>query len=78
MEGVLLFNRNNFFGEHKVITLKQQFLGIILGFFKCLKWPWLLRFFAKILQRGFKKRFLSKNMQKATPGIELESFWLLE
>ena len=34
MEDLLLFNRNKFFlGEHKVITLKQQFLGIILCFF---------------------------------------------
>ena len=39
----------NFLGEHKVITLKQQFLGIVLWFFMHLKWPWLLRFFAKML-----------------------------
>ena len=31
------------------IEIKQQFLGIILCFFMYLKWPWLLRFFAKML-----------------------------
>ena len=36
-------------GEHIIIALKQQLLGIILWFFMHLKWPWLLRFFAKIL-----------------------------
>ena len=36
-------------GEHKVITPEQQFLGIILWFFMYLKWPWLLRVFAKML-----------------------------
>ena len=35
--------------EHKVRTLKQQFLAMILWFFMYLKWPWLLRFFAKML-----------------------------
>ena len=45
LENLLLFNRNKLFlGEHKVITPKQQFLGIILCFFMYLKWPWLLRF----------------------------------
>ena len=34
-------------GEHKVMTLKQQFLGIILCTFIYLKWLWLLCFFAK-------------------------------
>jgi hypothetical protein len=38
-----------FLGEHKVITSEQQFLGLILCFFMYLKWPWLLRFFAKML-----------------------------
>ena len=33
-------------GEHKVITLKQQFLGLILWFSMYLKWQWLLRLFA--------------------------------
>ena len=33
LEDLLLFNRNkSFLGEHKVITPKQQFLGIILCF----------------------------------------------
>ena len=33
VEDLLLFNRNKlFFDEHKVITLKQQFLGILLCF----------------------------------------------
>ena len=33
VEDLLLFNRNKLFlGEHKVITLKQHFLGIILCF----------------------------------------------
>ena len=42
-----LFNRNKFFfWEHKVITLKQQFLGIILCFFMYLNQPWLLHLFA--------------------------------
>jgi hypothetical protein len=36
-------------GEHKVITPKQQFLGIILCFFMHLKWLWLLPFIAKML-----------------------------
>ena len=50
LEELLLFNRNKFFwGEHKVITPKQQPLGIILCIFMYLKWPWLLRFFAKML-----------------------------
>ena len=39
----------NVLGEHKVITPEQQFLGIILWFFMYLKWPWLLRFFEKML-----------------------------
>jgi hypothetical protein len=30
-----------FLGEYKVITQKQQFLGVILCFFMYLKWPWL-------------------------------------
>jgi hypothetical protein len=38
-----------FLGEYKVITPEQQFLGIILCFSMYLKWPWLLRFFAKML-----------------------------
>ena len=38
-----------FLGEHKVITSEQQFLGLILCFFMYLEWPWLLRFFAKML-----------------------------
>jgi hypothetical protein len=38
-----------FLGEYKVITPKQQFLGIILCFFMYLKRPWLLRFFTKML-----------------------------
>ena len=34
LEDSLLFNRNKlFWGEHKVITPKQQFLGILLCFF---------------------------------------------
>ena len=41
-------NKKNL-GEHKVITPEQQFLGIILWFFMYLKWPWLLRVFAKML-----------------------------
>ena len=50
LEDLLLFNRNkSFLGEHKVITPKQQFLGIISCFFMYLKWPWLLSFFAKML-----------------------------
>ena len=62
-----------------MITLKQQFLWVVLGFFKHLKRPWLLRFLAKILKRRFKKPFYEKNMQKvdAPPGIEPGSFWLL-
>jgi hypothetical protein len=36
-------------GEHKVITPKQQCLGVILCFFMYLKWLWLLCFFAKML-----------------------------
>ena len=36
-------------GEYKVITPEQQFLGIFLCIFMYLKWPWLLRFFAKML-----------------------------
>ena len=39
----------NVLGEHKVITPKQQFLGLILCFFMYLKWPWLLHFFAVLL-----------------------------
>ena len=38
-----------FLGEYKVITPEQQFLGIILCFSMYFKWPWLLRFFVKIL-----------------------------
>ena len=50
LEDLLLCNRNKLFlGEHKVITPKQQFLGIVLCFFMYFKWPWLLRFFAKML-----------------------------
>ena len=50
LEDLLLFNRNKlFWGEHKVITPKQQFLGIILCFFMYLKWLWPLHFFAKML-----------------------------
>ena len=38
LEDLLLFNRNkSFLGEHKVITPKQQFLGIILCFFSVFK-----------------------------------------
>ena len=37
-----------FLGEHKVITPEQQLLSIIKCFFKYLKWPWLLHFFAKM------------------------------
>ena len=36
---------NYFWGEHKGIKLKQQFLGIVLGTFYAFKWPWLLRIF---------------------------------
>ena len=35
----------NCLGEHKVITPKQHLLGLILGFFMHLRWPWLSRFF---------------------------------
>ena len=38
-----------YLSEHKVITAEQQFLGLILWFFMCLKWPWLLRLFAVLL-----------------------------
>ena len=45
MEDLYYSIENKFFlGEHKVITPKLQFLGIILCFFMYLKWPWLLRF----------------------------------
>ena len=54
----------NFLSEHKVITLKQQFLGINLCFFMHLKWPFLLRFFAKMLQKGFKNQFLVKKYKR--------------
>ena len=38
LEDLLLFNRNKLFlGEHKVITPKEQFLGIILCFFYVFK-----------------------------------------
>ena len=36
-------------GEHKVITIEQQFLGVILSFLMHLRWPWLLRLFAVLL-----------------------------
>ena len=39
----------NVLGEHKVITTKQQFLGVILSFFMHLRWWWLSRFFAWML-----------------------------
>ena len=38
-----------YFGELKVITAEQQFLGLILWFVMHLKWPWLLRLFAVLL-----------------------------
>jgi hypothetical protein len=41
---IKVFQENN-----NMIALKQQLLGIILCFFMHLKWPWLLRFFAKML-----------------------------
>ena len=43
-----------FLGEHKVIGPKQQFLGIMLCSLMYLKWPWLLRFFGKMLKKQFK------------------------
>ena len=39
----------NYLGKHKVITAKQQFLGLILWFFMYLKRPQLLRLFAILL-----------------------------
>ena len=41
-----IFLPQNVLSEHKVITTKQQFLGVILSFFMHLRWPWLSRFFA--------------------------------
>ena len=41
-------------GDKNIIALKQQLVGIILCFFMHLKWPWLLRFFAKMLQKQFR------------------------
>ena len=38
-----------YLGEHKVITVEQQLLGLILWFFMFLKWRWLLRLFAVLL-----------------------------
>ena len=42
----ILIENKYFGGEHIIIALKQQLLGMILCFFVHLKWPWLLRFFA--------------------------------
>ena len=45
----------NSHGHFKCIkNHKQQLLGIILWFFMHLKWPWLLRFFEKMLLKQFK------------------------
>ena len=44
--------------EHSIIALKQQLLGVILCFFLNLRWPWLLRFFGKMLQTPFKFKII--------------------
>ena len=41
-----------------MITAEQQFLGLILWFFMYLKWPWLLRLFAVLLQKPFKFKII--------------------
>ena len=47
-----------FWGEYKVITTEQQFLGLILCFFMHLRWPWLSRFFREMLQKLFKFKII--------------------